>query len=291
MNNAETRSDKPRRAVRQTWHERLARDSKPVTRTPKASRTPFAKGVVVTLVSGIGLAALAVFGPASSQAANGLVIVEPGPVTIVSISGVTERTDQPSRSGERVEVSVDELASQRAAQIAQQEQTITQAQQDAALEVRTSELSENAEAIETEADRLRNLSRFQWPTAGGVGSPYGMRLHPILRYYRLHDGVDIGGKCGANIYAAQSGVVTKAEMGYNGGSGNNVYIDHGNIDGNHVATGYFHMTDFNVSVGQRVNKGDLIGHVGNTGLSTACHLHLTLKKNGASTNPLEYVKK
>ena len=219
-------------------------------------------------------------------------ITEPGPVNVVSFTGdVTARDSQLSRSSERVELSLEELASQRVAQIAQDGESIEQVQQDAALATRSSELSENAEAIETESDRLRNLSRFLWPTAGGVGSKYGMRLHPILRYYRMHDGVDIGGKCGANIYAAQSGVVTKAESGYNGGSGNNVYIDHGDINGTRVTTGYLHMLNFSVSVGDRVDKGDLIGHVGNTGLSTACHLHLTLKKNGSSANPLEYVKK
>ena len=64
--------------------------------------------------------------------------------------------------------------------------------------------------IAKEIDRLKNLTKFLWPTDGDVGSPYGMRMHPILRYYRLHDGDDIGGKCGQPIYAAQSGVVVKA---------------------------------------------------------------------------------
>lgn len=204
-------------------------------------------------------------------------------------SVVAERAEPVSRSVERVPV--EELAEVRAEQIAQDGEAIVQEQLDTSLEDRTVTLSENAEAIDTEADRLRNLANFLWPTAGGVSSKYGMRLHPILRYYRMHDGVDIGGTCGQPIYAAQSGRVTGAAMGYNGGSGNNVTIDHGDINGTQVTTRYMHMLNYNVSVGDRVDKGDLIGHVGNTGLSTACHLHLSLKKNGSSANPLEYVKK
>ncbi len=86
-------------------------------------------------------------------------------------------------------------------------------------------------------------------------------MHPILHYYRMHDGDDIGGACGQPIWAAQSGVVVKAEMGYNGGSGNNVRIDHGDINGNNVQTGYLHMSKYTVSVGQHVDKGEVIGYV------------------------------
>ena len=153
----------------------------------------------------------------------------------------------------------------------------------------SSALTEGAQTITKEVDRLKNLAKFMWPSDGGVGSPYGLRLHPILHYYRLHDGDDIGGKCGQPIYAAQSGTVVKAAMGYNGGSGNNVRIDHGDINGDNVQTGYLHMTDFVVKVGQKVNKGDLIGHVGSTGLSTACHLHFSAYKNGHGTDPMEYI--
>jgi murein DD-endopeptidase MepM/ murein hydrolase activator NlpD len=83
--------------------------------------------------------------------------------------------------------------------------------------------------------------------------------------------------------------VVKAEMGYNGGSGNNIRIDHGDIDGHQVETGYLHMTDYVVKVGQQVDKGDLVGHVGSTGLSTACHLHFSAYIDGHGTDPMQFI--
>ena len=185
--------------------------------------------------------------------------------------------------------SVAELAAERNTQLELDGDAIAETQEDLAEVAHSSALTEGAQTITKEVDRLKNLAKFMWPSDGGVGSPYGLRLHPILHYYRLHDGDDIGGKCGQPIYAAQSGTVVKAAMGYNGGSGNNVRIDHGDINGDNVQTGYLHMTDFVVKVGQKVNKGDLIGHVGSTGLSTACHLHFSAYKNGHGTDPMEYI--
>lgn len=131
-----------------------------------------------------------------------------------------------------------------------------------------------------------------WPTKGSVSSGFGMRVHPILGTLRLHNGADIGGRCGQPIYAAQSGTVTKADSGgYNGGSGNNVRIDHGDIDGVNVQTAYLQMSKIGARVGQRLSQGDVIGKVGDTGLSTACHLHLSLYKNGRGSDPREYVRK
>ncbi len=202
-------------------------------------------------------------------------------------SALTGRDAGLSRDAERI--SVAQLANQRAEQIAQDGEAINEAQDEAALEARSSKLTDSAEAIETEADRLRNLATFLWPTAGSVSSQYGMRLHPILHYYRMHDGDDIGGACGQPVYAAQSGEVIKAAMGYNGGSGNNIRIDHGIINGVDVQTGYLHLTDYVVEVGQKVNKGDLVGHVGSTGLSTACHLHFSAYNNGQGVDPMKYI--
>lgn len=146
-------------------------------------------------------------------------------------------------------------------------------------------------AVRAEIKRLRNLSTFLWPTEGGVSSPFGWRVHPILGYRKFHNGADIGGACNNPIYAAQSGTVVRTGTGYSGGAGNNVRIDHGDIDGRNIQTAYLHMTRFVVRSGQDVKKGELIGFVGSTGLSTACHLHLSLYKDGAGSDPLEYVKK
>jgi murein DD-endopeptidase MepM/ murein hydrolase activator NlpD len=151
--------------------------------------------------------------------------------------------------------------------------------------------STQASLVTAEIVRLRNLATFLWPTKGDVSSGFGWRIHPILKVRRLHNGADIGGGCNNPIYAAQSGVVVKTGTGYSGGSGNNVRIDHGTIEGHNIQTGYLHMTRFVVRVGQRVDKGDLVGYVGSTGLSTSCHLHLSLYKDGKGSDPLEYVKK
>lgn len=203
-----------------------------------------------------------------------------------------QRLTGSARDADRPPLSVEDLAAQRAAMLETTSENVAAGQQQAVLEVRQSSLEDAAKAVEVEADRLRNLANFLWPTAGNVGSPFGMRMHPILHYYRLHDGDDIGGKCGQPIFAAQSGTVVKAAMGgYNGGSGNNVRIDHGDINGHNVQTGYLHMSKIIVEVGQVVQKGQQIGNVGDTGLSTACHLHLSLYKDGRGTDPMEYVHK
>ncbi|MBB1494461.1 M23 family metallopeptidase [Propioniciclava sp. MC1683] len=131
--------------------------------------------------------------------------------------------------------------------------------------------------------------KFFWPTEGEISSPWGMRLHPILRYTRLHGGADIGGAVGAPIYAVADGVVTKAAQGYNGGSGNNVRIDHGQMDGQNIETSYLHMNSISVSDGQKVKKGQQIGTVGNTGLSTAPHLHFSVYVNGANSDPAPFL--
>lgn len=186
-------------------------------------------------------------------------------------------------------VSVADLAAARNQQLASDSDAVITSQESAAAAARTEQLAGDAEAITTEIDRLKNLAKFMWPAKGKVGSVFGMRMHPILHYYRMHDGDDIGGTCGEPIWAAQSGTVVSAEMGYNGGSGNNVWINHGDINGVTVQSGYLHMLRYTVKVGQKVDKGDVIGYVGSTGLSTACHLHFSIKKNGVESDPMEYI--
>jgi murein DD-endopeptidase MepM/ murein hydrolase activator NlpD len=120
-----------------------------------------------------------------------------------------------------------------------------------------------------------------------ITSPYGMRLHPILHIWKLHDGTDFGAGCGTPIHAAASGTVT--EEYYNGGYGNRLFIDHGNIGGVFMTTAYNHMNGYAVSVGQHVTQGQVIGYVGTTGYSTGCHLHFMLWVNGTMVNPANYL--
>ena len=186
--------------------------------------------------------------------------------------------------------SFDQLAAQRDQVLAAKGDAIDEAGTQAAIQSRDKVLNSDASAIKTEADRLKNLAEFFWPTDGKVVSTFGERYHPILHYTRLHDGVDIHASCGQNVYAAQSGTVITAEMGYNGGEGNNVHLNNGDINGAQIETGYLHLTDYVVKVGDHVDKGQLLGHVGTTGLSTGCHLHFMLHKDGQPTNPLEYAQ-
>ncbi len=118
-----------------------------------------------------------------------------------------------------------------------------------------------------------------------VTSPFSNdRLHPSLGYVRPHNGVDLGAAQGTPIYAARSGRVTVAAFQANG-AGNYVTINHG--DG--FSSIYMHMTHYIVSVGQQVSAGQVIGYVGNTGLSKGAHLHFGISYNGTWVNPLAYI--
>lgn len=120
-----------------------------------------------------------------------------------------------------------------------------------------------------------------------ITSPFGMRFHPILRYWKLHDGTDFGGGCGTPIRASAGGVVT--DRYYNGGYGNRVFISHGVVDGSALVTVYNHLSSFSTYVGQRVRKGDVIGYVGTTGYSTGCHLHFMVYQDGQVVNPMRWL--
>lgn len=126
------------------------------------------------------------------------------------------------------------------------------------------------------------------PISGGsITSSYGMRLHPVLHIWKLHDGTDFGAGCGTPIRAAASGTVTEAY--YNGGYGNRLFIDHGNVGGRFMTTSYNHLSGYAVRVGQHVTQGQVIAYVGTTGYSTGCHLHYMLWVNGAMVNPANYL--
>ena len=127
-------------------------------------------------------------------------------------------------------------------------------------------------------------SGFMLPVNARITSSYGMRLHPVLGYWKLHDGTDFGASCGTPIRAAASGVVS--ERYYNAGYGNRLMIDHGRVDGYYVTTGYNHASRYIVGVGQRVSRGQVIGYIGSTGYSTGCHLHLMVWQNGSVVNPM-----
>ncbi len=115
-------------------------------------------------------------------------------------------------------------------------------------------------------------------------SPFGMRVHPVLGYQRMHNGIDMACAQGTPIYATRSGVVTVASY-QAGGAGNYVSINHG--DG--FSSIYMHMTHYIVYVGQQVSRGQVIGYVGSTGISTGPHLHFGIAYAGSYVNPLAYI--
>ncbi|WP_324649739.1 peptidoglycan DD-metalloendopeptidase family protein [Georgenia sp. H159] len=120
-----------------------------------------------------------------------------------------------------------------------------------------------------------------------VTSPYGYRIHPIAGYRWWHAGVDVRSACGDPQYAGASGTV-KATVPAPGNAshGNQVIIDHGVIGGSGYITVTNHLSRFNVSVGQWVNKGDVIGFTGQTGNVTGCHVHYEVWRNGATIDPM-----
>lgn len=115
-------------------------------------------------------------------------------------------------------------------------------------------------------------------------SPFGMRVHPVLGYERMHNGVDMAAPSGTPIYAAKSGKVTTASY-QKGGAGYYVSINHG--DG--FSSIYMHMTRYIVSKGDYVKAGQVIGYVGSTGISTGPHLHFGIAYKGEYVNPMKYI--
>lgn len=121
-----------------------------------------------------------------------------------------------------------------------------------------------------------------WPSyCTYITSRQGPRTHPITGEYKNHGGTDIGASYGSAIYAADSGTVIRSSDGWNGGWGNYVMIDHGNG----MQTLYAHMSSRAVSVGQTVSRGQTIGYVGSTGMSTGAHLHFEMYINGSRIDP------
>jgi len=115
-----------------------------------------------------------------------------------------------------------------------------------------------------------------------MASGYGMRLHPILKSWRMHNGMDFTAPTGTPIFASGNGKVVRANRSST--YGKVVYIDHGYG----YKTVYAHMSKIKVRKGQKVKRGDVIGLVGNTGRSAAPHLHYEVQKNGRPVNPIYF---
>lgn len=122
-----------------------------------------------------------------------------------------------------------------------------------------------------------------WPTRGYITDAFGMRTHPITGKRHFHNGLDIATQYGNKVYAPADGFVLVTE--YTHILGNLIHIDHSFG----FATRYGHLSSFAVKEGDRVKRGQVIGYVGNTGRSTAPHLHYEVIYMGKNQNPMNYI--
>ena len=206
-----------------------------------------------------------------------------------------EVTNQLADAKQKQQAAIDELNRQREAERKRQEEANKGSSSGGSSGSSSNSGSNSGSSHSGGSNSGMSSGLFLWPVNGSytITSPYGYRIHPITGVRKLHKGVDIsgGGINGKPIMAAEDGVVLLA--GYNaGGYGNYVILSHGKLDGsNSYETLYGHMTNYVVSSGQRVSKGQVIGYVGSTGASTAPHLHFEVHKNGSLTDPMGYFKK
>jgi murein DD-endopeptidase MepM/ murein hydrolase activator NlpD len=133
------------------------------------------------------------------------------------------------------------------------------------------------------ATKTVSSGKFSWPLMGRITSRFGFRVHPLWGRRSLHTGLDIAAPYGKPIMAADTGEVIFA--GWWDGYGKAIVIDHGRA----YTTVYGHMSRLYMQVGQRVEKGQVIGLVGSTGYSTGPHLHFEIRVNGRPVDPLPYL--
>lgn len=199
----------------------------------------------------------------------------------------------------RVEAQAAYEEAQTAAQAAQTA-LIAQQENQARLEAQLAVLVDDREATEEDyqagvaaqygsgssLDAGQIANGWAVPASGYISSPYGIRVHPVTGNVSFHSGTDIATSCGRPMYAASSGTVEY--VGWYGGYGNYIRINHGG--GLTTAYGHIQQGGFRVQIGQSVSVGQNIALIGTTGTSTGCHLHFEVRQNGATTNPIAYLR-
>jgi LysM repeat protein len=141
-------------------------------------------------------------------------------------------------------------------------------------------------ALKAESKKIFNASS-KWPVAGGYrfSSAFGMRMHPLLKRWKFHNGVDLAAKKGTPIIAPCAGVVTFS--GWKAYSGRTVMVEHRSG----YTSIYCHCSSINVKKGEKIVKGQLIAKVGRTGSATGSHLHFSIKQGDKYCNPVKTVTK
>ena len=138
-------------------------------------------------------------------------------------------------------------------------------------------------SVKTEIEGQQALARATpsvWPISGWLSSAYGYRKDPYTGLPDFHAAIDIAAERGKPIRATADGTVES--VGYLGNYGNQVLLNHGHT----IATRYGHLSGFNVRLGQKVRRGEVIGYVGATGRATSPHLHYEIIVDGKAMNPL-----
>ena len=152
-------------------------------------------------------------------------------------------------------------------------------------ELKEAKYDENLKRLALQGENPPSNATWITPTTNWkLTSPFGMRLHPVLKYNRMHNGIDMAAPQGTPVYATRAGKVTKTAY-QAGGAGNYVSINH--LDG--FSSIYMHMTHYVVKKDQTVSAGQIIGYVGSTGISTGPHLHFGISYAGTYVNPLAYI--
>ena len=140
----------------------------------------------------------------------------------------------------------------------------------------------------TPSEQQQNIPEGRWVRPLDnlrLTSPFGMRFHPVLKNYRMHNGADFSGREGIPLYSMSSGVVKHTISDNACGLG--AVIQH--AEG--ITSHYCHLSRVSVRAGEKLKPGQTIGAVGNTGRSTGPHLHLGIKLNGKWIDPVPFMKK
>lgn len=152
--------------------------------------------------------------------------------------------------------------------------------------VQSKSFDEIVELAEDKSEFLASIPAIQ-PVANEdlkrMASGYGWRTDPFTKTRKFHHGMDFSAETGTPVYATGDGMVVRADSKASG-FGNHIRIEHGYG----YLTIYAHLSDYNVRVGQKVKRGDLIGFVGNTGRSRGPHLHYEVHLNGERLNPVNF---
>jgi murein DD-endopeptidase MepM/ murein hydrolase activator NlpD len=122
-----------------------------------------------------------------------------------------------------------------------------------------------------------------WPYTASIVEPFGRRRHPILNIIGLHEGIDIAAPMGSKVLAAENGIVKR--LVYNARAGRAIEIEHSGG----LSTFYAHLDSIAVHEKDKINKGDVIGLSGRSGLVTGPHLHFEVRKSGQPVDPMPYL--